>query len=82
MGHIACFFCNFYKKDTGRIAHFSSNIFPNQDSVQHYAGLLRKTYENQPGDLEMNWISVALEECLEALGILPDNQAAKPKRHL
>ncbi len=42
----------------------------------------RKYSQNQPGDVEMPWISATLEECLEALSILLNNQAAKPKRHL
>ncbi len=41
----------------------------------------RKFFQKPAGRGELPGLSVALEECLEALSILPDNQAAKPKRH-
>ena len=35
--------------------------------------------ENQPGDGARDWFAVTFERMLEALGILHDTQAAKPK---
>ncbi len=34
--------------------------------------------ENQPDEGEMAWLAATLEECLESLGILLNNQGAKP----
>ncbi len=41
-----------------------------------------KAFESQLGWEALACLFVPLEECLEALGILPDTQAAKPKQHL
>ncbi len=38
----------------------------------------RKARENQPEEGAGAWISATLEECLEALSILPDNIGAEP----
>ena len=69
---------------------YTHHFYPVNDTLfsayrklnQNVYCFLCKSYQEQPGDGEILWLLVTLEECLEALSILLGKQAAKPERHL